>query len=127
MLKIFDHAGNGFIGASRVKSDQKETQVHVGYEAWPPLDNEIVIVADPMLATGTSLDQTIASILNSSKPKEVHIACVIAYEGALNELHKKYPEVNFWIAGVDKSLNEKNYIYPGLGDAGDLAYGSKIQ
>ena len=127
ILKIFDKARSGFIAASRVHSDKLETKVDLSYESWPSLDNETIILADPMLATGTSLRKTIDSILSGSNPKSFHVACVIAYEGALKALQKEYPNINFWTAAVDKELNEKNYIIPGLGDAGDLAFGTKIQ
>ena len=127
ILKIFDKARSGFIAASRVKSDSTETKVDLSYETWPSLDNQIVILADLMLATGTSLRKTLQSILKNAAPKVIHVACVISYSKALEQLSRDFPNVIFWSAAVDSEMNEKNYITPGLGDAGDLAYGTKIQ
>jgi uracil phosphoribosyltransferase len=125
-LKFFDKAESGFIGAYREEGNG-EIKINLGYHASPNLQGKTLILADPMLATGKSLIQSINSILTHGTPEIIHIAAVIASpEGIKNlEEHLKIP-YKLWIGSLDQSLNSQSYIVPGLGDAGDLAFGDKL-
>lgn len=129
-LDVYDEAESGFVGAYRIEptDGQKEVDVDYLYQACPNLANKQVIIVDPMLATGKSFVKTFFNLLKNGVPKTVHIASVIAApEGIdyLNQHLEGYP-VKMWTAAIDSHLNEHSYIVPGLGDAGDLAFGPKI-
>ena len=97
------------------------------YQAAPSFENKNLILIDPMLATGQSIVAVLQKLLLNQKPKEIHIAIVIAAPEGIAYLEKNLPtNCHLWVAALDEKLNEKNYIIPGLGDAGDLAYGSKL-
>ncbi|NUY80152.1 uracil phosphoribosyltransferase [Flavobacterium sp. MAH-1] len=127
-LNYFDDAQNGFISAYRhhYKNDD-DFEIKVEYRAMPSIEGKTLVIVDPMLATGQSLAAVLEILLQSETPAQVHIAAVIAAPEGIALLEEKLPE-NFylWIAAQDERLNEKNYIVPGLGDAGDLAYGPKL-
>ncbi|KGO92695.1 uracil phosphoribosyltransferase [Flavobacterium subsaxonicum] len=127
-LSYFDAAENGFISAYRHHPDNDDTfEIRVEYKAVPSLQDKIVIVADPMLATGLSVEAVLKKLLEAETPKQVHIAVVIAAPEGVAYLEEKLPDnYHLWIADIDSHLNEKLYIVPGLGDAGDLAYGPKL-
>ena len=128
MLNYFDKADNAFISAYRKHHDDGSFEIRIEYLSCPDLNDRILIIADPMLATGASLVQTIQAITKTQKPKEIHIAVAIASKAGIkvveNALGKNIP---IWCGDIDDVLNDKSYIVPGLGDAGDLAYGTKMQ
>ncbi len=125
-LNFFDKAESGFIGAFREEGTEEIT-INLGYHASPNLEGKTIILADPMLATGKSFIRSIESILLYGKPEIIHIAAIIASPEGIQYIKNniKIP-FKLWIGAVDQSLNEKSYIVPGLGDAGDLAFGEKI-
>ena len=126
-LELFDQADCGFIGAWRTHGEQNEIDAELNYQAAPNLDGKTVVVIDPMLATGKSLVKTVKSLSQQGQPNAWHLASAIAapegIEYVQNELGK---DVKLWTCAVDEKLNEKSYIVPGLGDAGDLAFGPKL-
>lgn len=124
-LNVFDQADSGFIAAFRHTKKSGEFEIHKQYENTPDLEDKIVIIADPMLATGRSLVLCCKELLSQYNIKELHIAAVIASEEGVQHVRAFIPEAQLWIGDVDKELTSKSYIVPGLGDAGDLAYGNK--
>lgn len=125
---LFDRAEFGFIGAARLPHEaHEEVEVALNYLATPDLNNKTVIIVDPMLATGKSLVKSVESILRNGQPKNLHIATTIAAPEGVAYLkdHLNTP-YNLWSCALDDKLNEKYYIVPGLGDAGDLAFGQKM-
>lgn len=124
-LNYFDQAHSAFIAAYRVENSS-ELRVHVEYVATPSLEGRTLILVDPMLATGTSLALTYRQMLRFGTPRAVHIAAVIAAPEGVAHLRREVPEATLWLGALDERLNEHNYIVPGLGDAGDLAYGRKV-
>ncbi|WP_452225494.1 uracil phosphoribosyltransferase [Lacinutrix chionoecetis] len=129
LLNYFDDADNAFISAYRHHLKNPETfEIVVEYLACPNLEGKTLILADPMVATGQSLVATYEALKPFGTPKEIHLAAVIGAEEGINFAAKHFPEnTHLWIATVDKKLNNKGYIVPGLGDAGDLAFGEKLQ
>lgn len=125
LLNVFDHADSGFIAAFRHTKKSGEFEIHKKYESTPNLDDRIVILSDPMLATGKSLVLCCKELLSQFNIKELHIAAVIASEEGVQHVRAFVPEAHLWVGDVDKELTSKAYIVPGLGDAGDLAYGNK--
>jgi len=127
LLNYFDDAENAFISAYRKHTSETEFEIVVEYFASPNLDNKILILADPMLATGQSLVSVYEGLKKNGTPKEIHLACVIGAEEGIELVKKHFPEnTTLWIATVDEKLNDKGYIVPGLGDAGDLCFGGKL-
>ena len=127
-LNYFDAAENGFISAYRNHYNSDENfDILVEYQAVPNMTDKTLILVDPMLATGQSLVAVLNKILGTHQPKEIHIAVVIAAPEGIAHLQEQLPDhCHLWIASIDEHLNEKKYIVPGLGDAGDLAYGNKL-
>lgn len=129
-LNIFDHAGNAFVSAYRDYEDEAHTKVgiHVEYLATPDLQDKTLIIADPMLATGGSMELGYKAFLTKGTPKRIHVACVIAAPEGIEHVKKTFPEdrTTLWCGAIDPALNEHKYIVPGFGDAGDLCYGSKL-
>ncbi len=128
-LNIFDRAENAFLSAYRRVNDKGELEIVAEYMAAPSVDGKTLIVADPMLATGMSMEVGYLALLRHGKPKHAHLCCTIATPQAidcLRESLKDSPDVTVWCAAIDPVLNDKKYIVPGLGDAGDLCYGVKI-
>jgi len=127
-LNYFDDSENGFVSAYRYhKDDQDEFEIKVEYQAVPTIDNKNLLLIDPMLATGQSMVAVLNKLIEKGKPKEIHIAVVIAAPEGIAYLEKQLPDhYHLWVATLDENLNHKNYIVPGLGDAGDLAYGNKL-
>lgn len=129
-LNVFDRAGNAFVSAYRYYKDEahREVDVHVEYIATPDLSRKTVLLVDPMLATGESLEMAWKAFLTKGTPRRLLIACVIASRQGVEHLRRLFPQddVTLWCAAVDPELNEHKYIVPGLGDAGDLAYGEKL-
>lgn len=129
-LDIFDEAGNAFVSAYRYYKDREMNQVgiKVEYCASPSLDGKTLILVDPMLATGGSLELAYEALLTKGKPKRLIMACVIAAQSGVDYLQKVFPsdDVILVCGAIDPILNHKKYIVPGLGDAGDLMYGDKL-
>lgn len=127
ILNYFDDAGSAFISAYRKHKNDVEFEIEVEYFASPSLENKTLVLADPMLATGQSLVSVFEGLRNHGTPKEIHLACVIGSKEGLEYIADKFPaNTHLWIATVDDKLNDKGYIVPGLGDAGDLAFGTKL-
>jgi len=125
MLNYFDKADNAFISAYRKHHPDGSFEISVEYLSCPDLNNRILIVADPMLATGASLVETIQAITKTQKPKEIHIAVAIASKKGIETVQAALGmDTSIWCGDIDDVLNDKSYIVPGLGDAGDLAYGT---
>jgi len=124
----FDRAENAFISAYRHHpNNDAHFEIVVEYFASPSLDGKTLILADPMLATGQSLVSTYEAILKYGTPKKIHLACVIGATEGIEFIKDHFPEsTELWIADIDETLNDKGYIVPGLGDAGDLAFGAKL-
>jgi uracil phosphoribosyltransferase len=127
-LNYFDAAENGFISAYRHHPNKDDYfDIVVEYQAIPKIDDKILVLIDPMLATGKSIVAVFNKLKDKGKPKEIHLAVAIAAPEGISYLEENLPEnCHLWIAAVDEKLNEKDYIIPGLGDAGDLAYGNKL-
>lgn len=127
LLNYFDRAENAFISAYREEKEDDTIQVHVEYKACPSLDNKTLIIADPMLATGKSMQLVYECLLQNGTPNKLIIVAAIASQPAIDWLLKVMPEnTSIWVAAIDPELNKKSYIVPGLGDAGDLAFGLKL-
>jgi len=128
MLNYFDKADNAFISAYRKHHEDGSFEISIEYLSCHDLNNRILIVADPMLATGASLVETIKAITKTQKPKEIHIAVAIASKKGIETVQAALGvNVPIWCGDIDDLLNDHSYIVPGLGDAGDLAFGTKMQ
>ncbi len=129
LLNYFDTAENAFISAYRHhKHDPESFEIIVEYLACPNLENKTLVLADPMLATGQSMVATFEALKPFGIPKEVHLISVIGAQEGVNFVEQNFDDnTHLWIAAIDDTLNDKGYIIPGLGDAGDLAFGEKLQ
>ncbi|WP_369999058.1 uracil phosphoribosyltransferase [Winogradskyella sp.] len=129
LLNYFDAAENAFISAYRQHKHNPESfEIIVEYLACPSLENKTLILADPMLATGQSMVSTFEALKPFGKPKEVHLVSVVGAQKGVDYVSNAFDsESHLWIAAIDETLNSKGYIIPGLGDAGDLAFGNKLQ
>lgn len=128
LLNYFDTAENAFISAYRHHKEAEGFEIKVEYLACPNLENKTLILADPMLATGQSIIATFEALKPFGIPKAVHIISIIGAQDGVDFVSKNLPNnAHLWIAAIDPELNSKGYIVPGLGDAGDLAYGEKLQ
>ncbi len=127
-LNFFDAAENGFVSAYRHHLNNDDAfDIKVEYQAVPNLHDKTLLLIDPMLATGQSIVAVYNQLMTKGVPAEVHIAVIIAAPEGVGHLEKELPDnCHLWVATLDEKLNEKNYIVPGLGDAGDLAYGNKL-
>lgn len=126
-LNMFDHAENAFLSAYRRVNEQGELEIVSEYLASPALDGKTLLIVDPMLATGMSMDAAYRTLLTHGQPKRVHLCCTIGTPDAIALLQREMPDdVTLWCAAIDPKLNEKKYIVPGLGDAGDLCFGEKL-
>ena len=130
MLDVFDHAGSAFVSAYRSYEDQShsEVSIHVEYLAAPSLEGKTLIIADPMLATGGSMELSLKALLRHGTPRRIHVACVIAAPEGLDTVRRTFPGgiTSVWCGAIDPCLNEHKYIVPGFGDAGDLCFGEKM-
>lgn len=127
MLNYFDKADNAFIAAYRKHHTDGSFEISLEYLACPVIDKRVMILCDPMLATGASLVKTIGLLKKEGTPSEIHVAAVIACTEGIEFLRRHEPEVKLWCGSIDEELTSKGYIVPGLGDAGDLAFGEKSQ
>ncbi len=126
-LDAFDEADHCFISAYRDEGNIETIRAHVEYLASPDLNDRTVILVDPMLATGSSLVGGYHALLKKGEPKELHVACIVAAPQGIETVERDMPKIDsLWIASIDEGLNEHAYIVPGLGDAGDLAFGEKL-
>lgn len=124
---IFDKANHGFIGAYRAPEEEgKEVSINLEYVGVPSLEGKTLLLVDPMLATGSSIIQSYNSLLRYGKPSKIHIAAIIAAQEGVDKVQAAISDASLWIADIDPVLNEKFYIVPGLGDAGDLCFGPKL-
>jgi len=128
LLKIFDRAENCFISAYRKYNGDGEFKIEFEYMASPSLENKVVILSDPMLASGRSMEIGYQSLFSKGKPSHVHLVSIISSQQGVDFVTNniKADNVTLWLGAVDKGMTSKSYIVPGLGDAGDLAYGEKI-
>ena len=127
LLNYFDQADNAFISAYRKHNKDGSFEISLDYVSCPELENRIVIISDPMLATGSSLVKTIHFLKAEGKPREIHIVVAIACTVGIEYVKREEPSVTIWCGDIDDELTAKGYIVPGLGDAGDLAFGTKVQ
>lgn len=127
ILNYFDKADCGFVAAYRKHDANDYFSIKQDYLTCPNIDARPLIVADPMLATGASLIEALKDLLNHGNPSQLHIVAAIASKQGIETLQNAYPNAKIWIGAVDENLTSKGYITPGLGDAGDLSYGEKLQ
>ena len=128
MLNYFDKADNAFISAYRKHHRDGSFEINLEYMSCPMLDERIVIISDPMLATGASLVKTIQFMKSEGTPKEIHVVVAIACTVGIEFIHRECGvNIKLWCGDIDDELTAKGYIVPGLGDAGDLAFGTKMQ
>lgn len=129
-LNVFDRADNAFVSAFRMYLNREHTEVgvHTEYIAAPSVKGKTLLIVDPMLATGGSLAAAIEALLQSGKPKKIHVCCVIAAPEGIEVVKECLPDdATIWCAAIDEGMNEHKYIVPGFGDCGDLCYGEKLQ
>lgn len=126
VLSFFDQADCAFISAYRKHESKEEFEIVVEYLASPDIENRTLLLIDPMLATGQSIDLTYNAILKRGQPAHLHILALIASKPGVEYLKKKLPDATLWIGDMDDELNKEAYIVPGLGDAGDLSFGEKL-
>ncbi len=126
-LNFFDTAENAFVSAYRKYKEKENFDICIEYLASPRLDGKVLILADPMLATGASMELSYRALLTKGDPSHIHVASVIASRQAIDYIRRTFPEdrTTIWVGAVDPEINAHSYIVPGLGDAGDLAYGIK--
>ena len=126
MNNVFDHAENAFVSAYRKYIDEEKFIIHIEYIACPRIDGKTLVICDPMLATGSSMELAYEALCTKGKPGKIHLVSVIASKQAIEFIKDKFPEdTTLWVAAVDDEINSHKYIVPGLGDAGDLCYGEK--
>ncbi len=126
-LSYFDRAENAFVSAFRKYKNEVDFEILIDYIATPSIDGKTVIIADPMLASGSSMEMAIEALLQYGTPAHIHVASVIASKQGVKYVRDHYPEnTTVWCAAIDPKLNAHSYIVPGLGDAGDLAFGEKL-
>ncbi|MEO6732600.1 MAG: uracil phosphoribosyltransferase [Ferruginibacter sp.] len=127
LLNYFDKGENAFLSANRKHNADGSFEIDVEYMCSPEIEDKVVIISDPMIATGSSLVKVIQYLKQEGEFKELHIVCAIACTVGLEYVLRAQPKVTIWCGDIDDELTAKGYIVPGLGDAGDLAYGAKIQ
>lgn len=126
-LNFYDRAENAFVSAYRKYKEKENFDVCIEYLASPRLDGKTLILCDPMLATGASMELSYRALLTKGDPAHIHVASVIASQAAVDYIARTFPDdkTTLWVGAIDQHINAHSYIVPGLGDAGDLAYGSK--
>jgi uracil phosphoribosyltransferase len=127
LLNVFDKADNAFISAYRKHEADGSFEISMSYITSPELENRVLIISDPMLATGSSMVKTIQQLRSEGNPAEIHIVTAIACTVGIEYLRRALPACKIWCGAIDDELTAKGYIVPGLGDAGDLSFGSKTQ
>lgn len=128
LLNFFDAADSAFVSAYRKYKKNEDFSIRMDYISSPSIKDRVLIVSDPMLATGGSMSASIKALIQNGVPKHLHIVCLLASEEGINTIKRNFSLYNttLWIGAIDDELTAKAYIVPGLGDAGDLAYGSKL-
>jgi uracil phosphoribosyltransferase len=127
ILDVLDYADNAFIAAYRKNHKDGTFEIRMDYITCPDLNDAVLILIDPMLATGASIESAISTLSEYGTYRSLHIVSAIASIQGAELVSRLYPQANLWIGALDEELTAKSYIVPGLGDAGDLAYGSKLQ
>jgi uracil phosphoribosyltransferase len=127
LLNFFDQADNAFISAYRKHEKDGSFTISLDYISCPEIEDRILVISDPMLATGSSLVKTIQFLKEEGRPAQIHIVVAIACTVGIEYVKREEPAVTIWCGDIDDELTAKGYIVPGLGDAGDLAYGVKVQ
>lgn len=127
ILNVFDEADNAFVSAYRKHHKDGTFEISVDYVTCPDLNDCVLILVDPMLATGSSIDASLKAMTTYGKPQKIHIVTAIGSSFGIQHIQRYYPNLTIWAGAIDDELTAKSYIVPGLGDAGDLAYGSKLQ
>ncbi len=127
-LNIFDKSENGFVSAFRKTHKDHTFTIQVQNSALPVFDDKTLIICDAMIATGASMVMTWRELVNHGKPRNIHIATILASQEGLDHVRSQLPgeNITFWAGVIDDELTAQAYIVPGLGDAGDLAYGQKV-
>lgn len=127
LLNYFDRADNAFLSAYRKHHIDGTFEIRLEYMSCPEIEDRVVIISDPMLATGASLVKSIQYLKEEGNIKELHVVCAIACSVGIEYVRREFPKAIIWCGDIDEELTAKGYIVPGLGDAGDLAYGAKMQ
>lgn len=127
LLNYFDQAENAFVSAYRLHHKDGTFEISVEYISCPRIDDRIVILCDPMLATGASMVKVAQALMRFGTPSELHLVAAIASVDGIQYVRRQLPLAKIWVGAVDDELTAKSYIVPGLGDAGDLAFGPKQQ
>lgn len=127
MLNYFDDAGNAFVSAYRKHHRDGTFEIHLEYVSCPNLEGTVLILSDPMLATGASMALAAKELQENGIPAEIHFVTAIASSFGIEHMERLFPQAHIWVGAVDEELTAKSYIVPGLGDAGDLSYGLKVQ
>ncbi len=127
ILNYFDKGDNAFISAYRKHNKDGSFEISLEYISCPEIENRVLIISDPMLATGSSMVKTIHFLKEEGRPSQIHIVAAIACTVGIEYVKREEPGVTIWCGDIDDELTAKGYIVPGLGDAGDLAYGNKLQ
>lgn len=127
LLNYFDNADNAFVSAYRKHHKDGTFEIHIEYVSCPSIEGATLVVVDPMLATGASMALAVDSLREHGTPASIHFVTAIASSYGLDYIRRLFPEAYIWMGALDEELTAKSYIVPGLGDAGDLSYGSKLQ
>lgn len=127
LLQFFDDAENAFVSAYRKHHKDGTFEINLEYVSCPSLDGKVLILADPMLATGASMVVAVEALRAYGEPQSLHLVTAIASTAGLEYIQRLLPQAHVWMGALDDELTAKSYIVPGLGDAGDLAYGEKLQ
>lgn len=127
LLQVFDQADSAFASAYRKHNKDGSFDINMPYLTCPSIEDAVLILADPMIATGSSIHSCLMAMEDHGQPKTVHVVTAIASAEAVAFLKRRHTQLHVWAAAVDEELTAKSYIVPGLGDAGDLAYGPKLQ
>lgn len=127
ILNYFDQADNAFVSAYRKHHKDNTFEIKVEYISCASIKNRPLIICDPMLATGASMLDSIKALAEYGKPSQLHIAAIIASADGMDRISRYFPQAHIWVGAIDEELTAKSYIVPGLGDAGDLAFGPKMQ
>lgn len=128
-LNVFDRADNAFVSAYRMYTNREHTEVgvHTEYLASPSVKGKTLVICDPMLATGGSMEAAVEALLKTGTPRKIHICCVVAAPEGIEFLKQNLSDdITVWCAAIDDGMNEHKYIVPGIGDCGDLCYGTKL-
>ena len=129
LLNYFNTADCAFVSAYRKYKKNEKFEIKMDYISSTSLDDRVLIISDPMLATGGSMSTSIKSLLENGKPKHIHVVCLVASEEGLSVIKRNFSlqNITIWVGAIDDELTAKAYIVPGLGDAGDLAFGTKVE